>query len=213
MIKILDSNKPLSLKIVSVLEHLMAFFSNLFDNIIWGINTEILSGEYSSKLKGFKGKKYFFSLLKIIFKMLGNNFKHHLLIKKAKEVLTELEPHSQQSISTHNNSYRLCKQYLKQREQIFLDGIDTAIMLLRLVMLVRKLKLPGYTFVTKILYSCCGLISTFLSTYKMLVDQPMLVELKERQAKESEEDREGNFETHGKVKSVRIRRTGSLHFN
>jgi len=53
-------------------------------------------------------------------------------------------------------------------------------MVLRVIMLVRKLKLPGYTFVTKILYSCCGLISTFLSTYKMIVDQPMLMELKEK---------------------------------
>jgi hypothetical protein len=53
-------------------------------------------------------------------------------------------------------------------------------MVLRVIMLVRKLKLPGYTFVTKILYSCCGLISTFLTTYKMIVDQPTLMELKEK---------------------------------
>ena len=61
-------------------------------------------------------------------------------------------------------------------------------MVLRVIMLVRKLKLPGYTFVTKILYSCCGLISTFLSTYKMLKDQPVLVELKEKQAKKMIQD-------------------------
>ena len=47
-------------------------------------------------------------------------------------------------------------------------------------MLVRKLKLPGHTFVTKILYACCGLISTFLATYRMIVDQPTLMELKEK---------------------------------
>lgn len=45
------------------------------------------------------------------------------------------------------------------------------------------MKLPGYTFVTKILYSCCGLISTFLATYKMILDQPILVELKEKKIK------------------------------
>jgi len=33
-----SSKKPIFLKIVMVLEHLMAFFSNIFDNIIWGIN-------------------------------------------------------------------------------------------------------------------------------------------------------------------------------
>ena len=78
-------------------------------------------------------------------------------------------------INVNNMSYELCKQYLKHREEIFIEGVDLAVMVLRVIMLVRKLKLPGYTFVTKILYSCCGLISTFLSTYKMLKDQPILV--------------------------------------
>ncbi len=81
IIKNIGSNKPIYLKLVVILEHLMAFFSNIFDNIIWGINTEILSYWYSSKLKGFKAKKYFFSLLKIMFKMLGNNYKHQSRIK------------------------------------------------------------------------------------------------------------------------------------
>jgi hypothetical protein len=81
-------------------------------------------------------------------------------------------------------------------------------------MLVRKLKLPGYTFVTKILYSCCGLISTFLSTYKMILDQPVLVELKEKEIKKEEEyDNEARFETIEGVKRVHIGRTGSLQFN
>ena len=67
-------------------------------------------------------------------------------------------------------------------------------MILRVVMLVRKLKLPGYTFVTKILYSCCGLISTFLAAYKMILDQPILVELKEKNNKKEElSDTEGRF--------------------
>lgn len=61
-------------------------------------------------------------------------------------------------------------------------------------MLVRKLKLPGYTFVTKILYSCCGLISTFLAAYKMILDQPILVELKEKNNKKEDlSDTEGRF--------------------
>jgi hypothetical protein len=84
IIKNIESKKPLYLKLVVILEHLMAFFSNLFDNIIWGINTEVLSEWYSSKLKKFKANKYYFSLLKIIFKMLGNNYKHHLRIRSMK---------------------------------------------------------------------------------------------------------------------------------
>ncbi len=176
MIKNIESKKPLYLKAVTILENLMAFFSNLFDNIIWGINTDILSVWYSSKLWQFKANKYFFSLLKIIFKMLGNNYKHQSRIKCMKEILNELKPFREEPIS--HPTYDLCKQYLKHREEIFIEGIDGAVMILRVIMLVRKLKLPGHTFVTKILYSCCGLISTLLAAYKMVLEQPMLVELK-----------------------------------
>ena len=69
---------------------------------------------------------------------------------------------------------------MKHRKEVRVEEIDGAIMIFRIVMLVRKLKLPGYTFVTKILYSACGLISTFLSVYKMIIDQPMLVEIQEK---------------------------------
>ena len=69
----------------------MSFFSNFFDNFIWAINTEVLSFWYSSKLKLFKTYKYRFSLFKIIFKTLGNNYKHHSRIKNMKEILTELK--------------------------------------------------------------------------------------------------------------------------
>lgn len=153
----------------------MAFFSNLFDNIIWTINTNILSRWLSPHLKKLKARKYFFSLLKIVFKMLGNNYKHQLRVKGMKEIIGELRPFGDQKIAMDNGTYALCKQYLNQREEMFREGIDVAIMVLRIVMLVRKLKLPGHTFVTKTFYSCCGLVSTFLSTYKMVVEQPLLV--------------------------------------
>lgn len=84
IVKNIESKKPIYLKIVTILELFMAFFSNLFDNIIWGINSGVLDLWFSTKLKKFKANKYFFSLLKIIFKMLGNNYKHHLRIKSMK---------------------------------------------------------------------------------------------------------------------------------
>jgi hypothetical protein len=85
IVKVIDSKKPIYLKIVSILEHLMTFMSSIFNNIIWGIDTDVLSSKYfRRRYKGFKGNKYFFSLCKIICKMLGNNFKHHNRIKNMK---------------------------------------------------------------------------------------------------------------------------------
>lgn len=91
IIKNIESKKPLYLKVVQILEHLMAFFSNFFDNLIWAINTDIITIWYASKLKTFKGSKYRFSLGKIIFKLLGNNYKHQSRIKDMKDILNELK--------------------------------------------------------------------------------------------------------------------------
>ena len=93
IVKNIESKKPLYLKIVTILENLMAFFSALFDNLIWGINTQIISYWLGPSLKGFKGKKYFFSLMKIIFKMLGNNFKHQSRRRCMNEIINELKPY------------------------------------------------------------------------------------------------------------------------
>jgi hypothetical protein len=215
ILKNVESKKPLYLKVVTILENLMAFFSNLFDNMIWAINTGILSMWYGERLRWLEANKYFFSMLKIIFKMLANNYKHQSRVKVMGEIVHELKPYCQDPISLHNCTYDLCKQYLKHREEIFVEGMDLAVMGLRVVMLTRKLKLPGHTFVTKILYSCCGLISTLLSAYKMFMDQPVLVELKEKQAKNmiQDDDNETYFETIDQVKRIHVGRTGSLQLN
>lgn len=68
---------------MSILESLMAFFANLFDNVLWLINIEVIDKLFKrdKTVKKIKANKYFFSLCKIILKMLSNNFKHHTRIK------------------------------------------------------------------------------------------------------------------------------------
>lgn len=90
IMKKIDSKKPLYMKIVGILESIMASISSFFDNIIWGINIEVLDYWFAEKYKYFKANKYFFALCKIIFKMLGNNFEHHHRIKSMKEILWKL---------------------------------------------------------------------------------------------------------------------------
>ena len=155
----------------------MACFSSFFDNIIWGINIQVLDYWFASKKKTFKANKYFFSLCKVIFKMLGNNFQHHNRIKNMKQNVVNMRFHKDDLMQENSPSYEEAKEYLKNRREVRIETLDGAISICRIVMLIRKLKLPGYTFVTKILYSACGLLSTFLSVFKMVVDQPILVEL------------------------------------
>lgn len=113
--------------------------------------------------------------------MLGSNFKHHNRIKNMKEILSKLKHYREDQLQYNPTAYQLCKDYLKHRMEVRIEEIDGAIMLFRIVMLVRKLKLPGHSFVTKILYSACGLISTALCVYKMILDQPVLVEIQEKE--------------------------------
>ena len=106
------------MKIVAVLEHIMACISNFFDNIIWGINIEVLDFWFAEKYKYFKANKYFFSLCKIIFKMLGNNFKHHTRIKNMKEIVVKLRNYKDEPISETNETFELAKDYLKHRREV-----------------------------------------------------------------------------------------------
>lgn len=107
--------------------------------------------------------------------MLANNFKHHHRIKNMKEILSKLKYFREDQLQFNSTAYQLCKDYMKHRMEVRVEEIDFSIMVFRLVMLIRKLKLPLHPYVTKILYSSCGLIATFLSTYKMILDQPVLV--------------------------------------
>lgn len=100
IIKNIESKKPIYVKIVSILENIMACFSNFFDNIIWSINIEVLDYWFASKYSFFKANKYFFSLCKVIFKMLGNNFKHHNRIKTMKEIVIKLKDYKDDPISS-----------------------------------------------------------------------------------------------------------------
>lgn len=107
--------------------------------------------------------------------MLSSNFKHHDRVKNMKEILAKLKYYREDQMQVNGVAWQLCKDYLKHRMELRVEGIDGAIMMFRVVMLVRKLKLPGHSFVTKILYSACGLVSTLLSVCKMVLDQPLLV--------------------------------------
>lgn len=85
----------------------MACISNFFDNIIWLINIKVL--DYwirgHKTRKQLKANKYFFSLLKVIFKMLGNNFKHHNRIKNMKQIVIDLRKYKDENISQYNPTY------------------------------------------------------------------------------------------------------------
>ncbi len=129
--------------------------------------------------------------------------------------MSKLKYYREDQLQYNSTAYGLCKDYLKHRMEVRIEEIDGAIMMFRIVMLVRKLKLPGHSFVTKILYSTCGLISTFLCVYKMILDQPVLVEIKEKEVVQNNatDSEEGKFEERQKVQKIKITRTGSFVFS
>ena len=97
----------------------MSFFSSIFNNIIWGIDTDVLAARYFRvRYKGFKANKYFFSLLKIICKMLASNFTHHNRIKNMKEILSKLKYYREDQLQYNTTAYQLCKDYLKHRMEV-----------------------------------------------------------------------------------------------
>ena len=109
ILKQISSKKPIYMKVVAILEHVMACISSFFDNIIWGINIEVLDYWFSSHYKTFKANKYFFSLCKVIFKMLGNNFKHHNRIKNMKQNVVKMRVYKEDLMVETSPSYEEAK--------------------------------------------------------------------------------------------------------
>ena len=46
IVKTIESKKPIYLKVISILENVISFFSSIFNNLIWGVDTDVLSTRY-----------------------------------------------------------------------------------------------------------------------------------------------------------------------
>lgn len=144
MYKLLDSNKPIYMRLLKLFAHIATFFHNIVDNLLWGINIGVLSSVYDQKTKKkWKAMKHTFSLFRIIFKLLLYNFSFQIRNKEIRDVLVQLRPLKDELIREDSTGHELCLQYLKMRGEMRFELLDSVIMLLRIVMLVRRLKLPG----------------------------------------------------------------------
>lgn len=81
-------------------------------------------------------------------------------------------------------------------------------------MLVRRLKLPGFKYVTSILHAACGLISTILSSIKMFMEQPVLLEIqKEEEGDKKKESSTKESTSEGPVKRIRFTPSGIIRMD
>lgn len=125
--------------------HIATFCHNVVDNLLWGINIGVLSSVYDAATKKrWKAMKHTFSLFRIIFKLLTYNFSFQIRNREIRDLLVQLRPLKDQPIKEDSPSYEMCISYLKMRSEIRLELLDSAIMILRIIMLVRRLELPGY---------------------------------------------------------------------
>lgn len=143
--RLLDSKKPAYVRLLKLCAHLATFCHNLVDNLLWGINIGVLSSVYDAATKKkWKAWKHTFSLVRIIFKLLTYNFSFQVRNRDIRELLVRLRPLKDQPIREDSAAHEMCLEYLKMRSEVRLELLDSAIMILRIVMLVRRLELPGY---------------------------------------------------------------------
>ena len=143
--KLTESKKPRYIKLLKLCAHIATFFHNIVDNLLWGINIGVLSSVYDATTKKrWKAMKHTFSLVRIIFKLLTYNFSFQIRNREIRELLVQLRPVKDQPIREDSQAHEMCLSYLKMRSEVRLELLDSAIMILRIVMLVRRLELPGY---------------------------------------------------------------------
>ena len=75
---------------------------------------------------------------------------------------------------------------IKGRRKLRFLVLETVLSVMRFLMLVKSLKLPGYNYFDPIFVSICGLISAGLGLFKVLYEKKIVIKMKN---KHDEEDK------------------------
>ena len=153
---------PIFLKIV---RYSIGIFYFIIDNILWLVHVGVTIEYFNQRL--FEQIKDGLSLIRYLLRMsifLLTIFERKLLEK------TLFQDLYRNSSNIEENKYEVTvlDKLLATRKKIRFQSLEMIINVLRIIKLVKSLKLPGYTNISPIFSSNCGIISGAFSLFKLL---------------------------------------------
>ena len=161
--KNMKKKKRLAYKLLSMSINIMAFFYYLLDNILWGIDIGVLSNAVNKNTESiYKGYKNRFSYMKFVLKIIKNVINLVLRQRKENDIEKGMKTCDEKAITVFDDSYDLCRVYLKERGKKRFEMLEIIISSMRIVPLSKSLKLPGYKWLNPVFVSFCGMGSAIL---------------------------------------------------
>jgi len=172
------TKKPILLKVLITLSHVSSFFYYILDNILWAIAMGILSDFFEEhEYKIWKKRKHSFSFARNILQLVINLLKVNRSNQKEKNYLTEIEGMKNKIIQADDESYDSIRLLIRRRRKGRFEILEVFHSILRVVMLVKSLDLPGSDFLHPVFVSFCGLVSSHISLFKALQEKQKVIQI------------------------------------
>mmetsp|Transcript_12984 Transcript_12984/g.24104 ORF Transcript_12984/g.24104 Transcript_12984/m.24104 type:complete len:200 (-) Transcript_12984:951-1550(-) len=76
-----------------------------------------------------------------------------------------------------SNNYEVLCKLIKERRELRFKRIEVFQHILRMLMLVRSLRLPGHTRMSRTFCAVCGMVSSVLSIFKTIAQKPRILKV------------------------------------
>jgi Peroxisomal biogenesis factor 11 (PEX11) len=151
--------------LLKVTRHFIGMCYYLVDNALWfnhiGVTSEYLDQNFLENIKDS------FSLLRYLLRMIIFSLTSHEKAALEKKLSIELKK-SKTTIRFSSNEYNTLESLIKVRSKRRYQSFEMVINILRILMLIKSLKLPGSNYISVIFRCICGIVSGAFSLFKLV---------------------------------------------
>lgn len=155
-------NVALGLKVIRHCFGILYFF---IDNFIWFVHMGIIDeGNWHHTIENVKD---FISLVRYLFRIIIFLYTSHEKANEEDSLSCKLF-NKRTTIKYNTYEHSTLSKIIKTRQKRRYHSIEMTINILRILMLLKSLKLPGTSLMSSIFKSICGIVSATFSLFKLL---------------------------------------------
>ena len=157
----------------------------LLDNLVWCADIGIISKVIAKANIRWKDTKDISSLARCIIGLLVSFITSFNTFDKIQSVKTNFSELPNKVIKKNNKMYAKVCDLVDSRREYRFKLVDVVINILRFVMLAHSLQFPAFKKISKIFISICGILSTSLLIFNVLIGE-QVVKVVQKSKNESE---------------------------
>ncbi|CAG9319049.1 unnamed protein product [Blepharisma stoltei] len=153
---------------MKILRHVAGTIYYILDNFVWISNIGVISDFVLSTNWKWESTKDSVSFIRYWLLLMINLTTENKRRKKELALIEELKRKDERVVSNDNWTHKELQSLIKIREKRRFQTLVTVKNVLRLIMLVKSLEMPGSEYISNIFYSFCGVISSAIAIFKYM---------------------------------------------